>query len=118
MDVNTNTHIHALTTEMYKAANDMSPGVMNGVFKLRNIPHYNLRHILHFSTDPIPSVYDRTESVSYLGPEIWIPAEIKNKDSLDGFNPLHPNPGQREKINLNFFFHTSLCCLKRFYEGL
>ena len=22
------------------------------------------------------------------------------------------------KINLNFFFHTSLWCLKRFYEGL
>ena len=22
------------------------------------------------------------------------------------------------KINLNLYFHTSLCCLKRFYEGL
>ena len=29
-----------------------------------------------------------------------------------------PNPGRREKINLNFYFHTSLWCLKRFYEGL
>ena len=34
------------------------------------------------------------------------------------FYPYHPNPGRREKINLNFNFHTFLWCLKRFYEGL
>ena len=28
-------------------------------------------------------------------------------------NPSRPNPGRREKIKLNFYFHTSL-----FYEGL
>ena len=33
-------------------------------------------------------------------------------------NASRPNPGRREKINLNFYFHTSLWCLKRFYEGL
>ena len=31
---------------------------------------------------------------------------------------LRPNPGQKEKIKLNFYFQTSLWCLKRFYEGL
>ena len=38
-------------------------------------------------TDTIHSVYNGTESASYLGPNIWeqISAEIKNKDSLDGF---------------------------------
>ena len=80
-------NIHTLVIEMYKVANDMSPDIMNEVFKLRNTPHYNLRHTSHFSTDPIHSVYNGTESASYLGPKIWeqIPAEIKNKDSLDGF---------------------------------
>ena len=29
-----------------------------------------------------------------------------------------PNPGRREKTKLNFYFHTSLWCLKRFYECL
>ena len=29
-----------------------------------------------------------------------------------------PISGQREKINLNFYFHTALWCLKRFYDGL
>ena len=28
------------------------------------------------------------------------------------FNPYRPNPGQSEKIKLNFYFHTSLWCLK------
>ena len=28
------------------------------------------------------------------------------------FNPFDPR--RREKINLNFYFHSSLCCLKRF----
>ena len=32
--------------------------------------------------------------------------------------PSRPNRGQSEKIKLNFYFHTSLRCLKRFYEGL
>ena len=33
------------------------------------------------------------------------------------FNPSSPNPGRREKLKLNFNFHTCLRCLKRFYEG-
>ena len=37
---------------------------------------------------------------------------------IDEFNPSHPDPGRREKLNLNFYFHTPLRCLKRFYEGL
>ena len=28
-------------------------------------------------------------------------------------NPSRPDPGRREKINLNFYFHTSLWCLKK-----
>ena len=40
---------------------------------------------------------------------------VKKKNK---FNRSHPNPGRREKINLNFYFQTSLWCLKRFYEGL
>ena len=80
-------NIHALAIEMYKVANDMSPEIMNEVFKLRNTLRYNLRHTSLFSTEPIHGVFNRTESASYLGPKIWeqIPAEIKNKDSLDDF---------------------------------
>ena len=34
-------------------------------------------------------------------------------------NPSRPTSGgKRERINLNFYFDTSLWCLKKFYEGL
>ena len=34
------------------------------------------------------------------------------------FNPSRPDPGGKEKIKLNFYFHNFLWCLKKFYEGL
>ena len=34
------------------------------------------------------------------------------------FNLSCPSPPRRKKINLNLYFHTSLWCVKRFYEGL
>ena len=37
---------------------------------------------------------------------------------MKGIYDFRPNPGRREKIKLNFYFHTSLRCPKRFYEGL
>ena len=40
------------------------------------------------------------------------------KSFLKFYNSSCPIPGRRGKIKLNFYFHFSLCCLKRFYEGL
>ena len=80
-------NIHALAIEMYKVVNDMSPEIMNEVFKQRSNSLYNLRHTSQSFVNPIHSVYNGTESVSYLGPKIWkqIPSEIQNKNSLEGF---------------------------------
>ena len=60
----------------------MPPEIISEVFKLRDSHRYNLRHILHYFTDPILGVYNGTESASYPEPKIWeqIPAEIKNND--------------------------------------
>ena len=33
-------------------------------------------------------------------------------------NLSRPDPGQREKINLNIYFYTCLLCFKKSYEGL
>ena len=78
--------IHALAIELYKIANDMSPIIMSEVFKLRDTPCISLWHTSQFSTDPVHCVYNGIESASHLGPKICeqIPAEIKNKESLDG----------------------------------
>ena len=60
---------------------------MSEFFRLRITPCYNLRQILQFSTDPIHSVYNGIEAASDFMPKIWeqIPAETKDKESLDGF---------------------------------
>ena len=45
--------------------------------------------------------------------------ELRNKwASLNYLNPSRRDPGRREKIKLNFYFYTSLWCLKKFYKGL
>ena len=38
--------------------------------------------------------------------------------NFKNMNPSRSNLGRREKTKSNFYFHTSLWCLKRFYEGL
>ena len=78
--------IHALAIEMYKVANDMSPEIMNKVYKLREEIHYHLRYTKQFLVDSIHSVFNGSESDSYLDPKIWeqMPTEIKNIDLSSG----------------------------------
>ena len=58
-------------------------------------------------------------TIFHLQIALILPLNLKNqhKDPIS-FNPSCLNPEWWEKGNLNFYFHTSLWCLKRFYEGL
>ena len=60
---------------------------MNGIYKLRENTHCSLRHTSKFVVNPIHSVFNGSESASYLGTTIWkeMPTNTKNKDSLIGF---------------------------------
>ena len=57
------------------------------IFTQRINNHYNLRHINHFETQFVRTVYNGTEGVSYLGPKIWeiVPEEYKTFNSLNSF---------------------------------
>ena len=60
---------------------------------------------------------------SHLIPTLKILIKLKLRaaitiDEGHGLHPSRPNPKRREKIKLNFYFHTFLWYLKRFYEGL
>ena len=37
---------------------------------------------------------------------------------ISTFIPSRPDPGRRGENDLNFYFHTSLWYLRRFFEGL
>ena len=39
-------------------------------------------------------------------------------EHLENLTLKSPDPEQREKINLNFYYHSSSRCFQRFYEGL
>ena len=65
----------------------------NDVFKLREEIHYHLRYNTQFLVDLIHSVFNGSESASYLGPKIWEQVhtqknnkQTNKKDSLLGFN--------------------------------
>ena len=55
-------NIHALAIEMYKVANDMSPDIMNEVFKLLHIIIYGIHRIFLQS----PSIVSLTELNQHL----------------------------------------------------
>ena len=62
-------NVHTLAIEMYKVANGLSPDIMNDIFKLRENIHYNLRYASQFLVGSIHSVFNGSESASYLGPK-------------------------------------------------
>ena len=80
-------NIQTLATEMFKVKNEMSPEIICDIFTQRINNHYNLRHINHFETPFVRTVYNGTESVSYLGPKIWdiAPEKYKTLNSLSSF---------------------------------
>ena len=64
-------NIPIVATEMYKLVSNLPPPNMNRVFKLKSDKHYNLRQISQLSRSLVRSVYNKTESISYLDPKIW-----------------------------------------------
>ena len=54
-------NIQALATEMFKVKNEMSPEIICDIFAQRI--NYNLRHINHFGTPFVRTVYNKRESV-------------------------------------------------------
>ena len=79
-------NLQVLATELYKIKNNMAPEILNEVFQLRT-SSYNLRTNSKFYTRQVHSVYNGTESLSFLGPKIWelVPEYIKKSESLEVF---------------------------------
>ena len=80
-------NLQILAIEMFKVSNGLSPVLMNDIFKLRGEQIYNLRKLSQFYRPKVNSVYNGTESVSFLGPIIWdlVPNELKDIGNLAAF---------------------------------
>ena len=70
---------------MYNFINNLSPPIMNRVFKLNSDSHYNLRQIPQFSRSLGKLIYHGTQSISDFGPKIWdiLPDDYKTIQNLD-----------------------------------
>ena len=79
-----NRNLQILATEMFKVDNNIASPIFTEIFNDRNL-NYQLRHILHFSILSVRSVYNGTESLSFLGPNIWniVPTELKEVTFLN-----------------------------------
>ena len=72
-------NLQILAIEMYRVMNGGSPEIMKEILGIREENGFNLRHQNTFKRPIVNSVYNGTETVSFLVPKIWelIPTEIK-----------------------------------------
>jgi len=79
-------NLRILAFEIYKTKNNLSPNIMNEIFKWKQ-PHYCLRNNDSLLSRNVKSVLYGTESITALAPKIWnlLPADIKNSQSSHQF---------------------------------
>ena len=79
--------LQILAIKMFKVSNGLSPVLMNDIFKLRGEQTYNLRKLSQFYRPKVNSVYNSTESVSFLGPAKWdlVQNELKDIGNIAAF---------------------------------
>ena len=80
-------NIKCLATEMCKLSKGLSPPLVSNIFRQKNSHPYNLRLNSQFSRPLVMSVFNRTESIFYIGPVIWdiIPDSYKNVPDFSVF---------------------------------
>ena len=73
-------NIQSLTIEIYKFLHNLSPCIMNNIFKVNQTVPYDLRKRNVFQRRNPSSVRYGTETISYIPPKIWtfVPETIKN----------------------------------------
>ena len=80
-------NIQSLAIEIYKFLHNLSPCIMNNIFKVNQTVPYDLRKRNVLQSRNPSSVRYGTETISYIAPKIWslVPETIKNCDSLKSF---------------------------------
>ena len=75
---------------MYKVSKGIAPKIFVDIFSCNSRANYDLRYQPEFSKPLVKSVFNRTETISYLGPRIWdlVPLEMKQKKSLTTFKKV------------------------------
>ena len=80
-------NLQILVTEMFKVKIGESPTIMHNIFQPDNSNNFNLRKNRRLKPGNPKTVYYGTETISVLGPKLWIilPDECKSSTSLEQF---------------------------------
>ena len=79
-------NLQMLATELYKVLHGFTPELMKVIFKKRNVTK-NFRKTSTFETRNIKSVYNGSETISFIGPKLWelLRSKIKDPENLNIF---------------------------------
>ena len=79
-------NVRALSVEMFKVSNKHSTSLMSDILDKRNNV-YDFRNPSEFARRNIRSVFNGTESISFLGPKIWDIAlnKLKQLETVNAF---------------------------------
>ena len=64
-------NIQLLVTELFKVKNGLSPPFMNEIFAENAQHYYDLRKKTEFKRNNVKTVYNGTETLTFLRPRIW-----------------------------------------------
>ena len=80
-------NIQSLAIKIYQFLLNVSPCIMNNIFKVNEIDPNALRKRNVLQTTNPSSIRYGTATISYMAPKIWtlVPKTIKNCDSLKSF---------------------------------
>ena len=66
-----NRYIQMLATELFKVKNGLSAPLMNKIFVENAQHYYDLEKKTKFKRNNVETVYNGTETLTFLGPRIW-----------------------------------------------
>ena len=97
---------------MYKVSKGSAPKIFADIFSCNSRANYDLRYQSEFSRPLVKSVFNGTETISYLGPRIWdlVHLEIKQKESLTTFKKAIKT--WRHGLHITV---QKICCRHRIY---
>ena len=80
-------NIQSLAIEIYKFLHNLSPCIMNNIFKVNQTVPYDIRQRNILQSINPSSVRYGTETISYIAPKMWtlLPKTMKNCDSPKSF---------------------------------
>ena len=82
-----NPNLQTLAIEMYKVSKRIASKIFADIFSCISQVNYDLRYQSEFSRPLVKSVFNGTETISYLGSWIWdlVPLKMKQEESLTAF---------------------------------